>query len=104
GILEIEREAALVRALGQVAGPHEAPVLGAVAARLPGDVALAGFLDLDRLRSEHGELVRAEGARQHVSEVQDPNALEGARGVSGHARVLRDSSVASRALPDGPTG
>ena len=47
-----------------------------VGAELARQVARSRGLDLDHLGPEHGQLIAAERAGEHVGEVEDPDTLE----------------------------
>ena len=74
--LQVERDRALVRRLGQERGAHVAVVerlVGAAAAALVG---IVGMLDLDHVGAQHRELIGRERPRQHMGGVDDPDTLE----------------------------
>ena len=74
--LEVERERPLVRALTLKHGPHALPVERFDEAFRAHHVRIAERLDFYHLRTEHRELIGAEGPGEHVREVQHPIALE----------------------------
>ena len=82
--LQIERDRALVRSLGQKAGPHARAVQRPIAAGAAGLVGVVRILDFDHIGAKDGELIGGERSGQHMGDVDDANALE----RSGHMRLL----------------
>jgi hypothetical protein len=74
--LEVQRDGALVRALGEEAGAHHRLVQRVVGPRLPALVGLVGVVHLDDVGAEDGQLVGGERPGQHVGAVEDPDAFE----------------------------
>ncbi len=78
-LLEVERNRALVGGLRQEARAHVAAVEVLVGAGGAALVGIVGMLDLDHVRAQHGELVGRERPRQHVRDVDHPDAFERTR-------------------------
>ena len=79
GLLQVERDRALVGGLRQEGGAHVAAVERLVGAGAAALVGIVGMLDLDHVGAQHGELIGRERPRQHVGHVDHPDALERSR-------------------------
>jgi hypothetical protein len=101
--LEIERDGALVGGLGKKRSPELCPVerlIGAVAATLIG---LVGMLDLDHIGTQHCQLVGRKRSRQHMREVDHPDAFERSRHRLTPCRIVVTSAYRYRAAAVGKT-
>src|SRR5262249_55873638 len=99
--LEVEGDRALVGSLRQEGGARVAAVGRLGGAGPAALVGLVGVLALDHVGAEHSKLIGCERSRQHMRDVDHPDALERSRhrgllagGVASHApRELRENWV-----------
>ena len=72
--LEIDGDRALAGVLRQERRAHADPIEIGIGAELTREIARARHLDLDHVGAELGELIAAEGAGEHVGEIEDARA------------------------------
>src|SRR6185295_13870764 len=80
--LQIERDRALVRALGEEARAHALLVERVIAAAFAALVGLVRVLHLDHVSAQHGELIGGEWPREDVGAVEYLHSFEWAHGWS----------------------
>ena len=89
-LLQVQRDRALVRRLGQEGGAHLATVERLVGAGAAALVGVVGMLDLDHVGAEHGQLVGGERPGQDVRDVDHADAFERSRHCDSSLRALVD--------------
>ncbi len=75
-LFDIDGERTLIGVLGQKMVAHEAPSQFRIEAAAADVVPRCGFLDLDNVRPQQGQLVGAEWPGEYVGQINDGGALE----------------------------